>query len=197
MFINNFILIFGFTNIKLKTMEAKSKTRTEQILKVMHVVAWIVVIGLVAEAGAILISYSVSYFNSEGAKNLYMGLNLYKLRELNFWYYTQYVSFLIALPLMKAFMVFLVTKTLSKVNLQNPFTMEVANILKRISYVLVEIWVVSIISSSHSKWLLNVTGEQLLAKPEGSFLFVAGLVFIISQIFKRGVELQSENELTV
>jgi hypothetical protein len=178
-------------------MEAKSKTRTEQILKVMHVVAWIVVIGLVAEAGAILISYSVSYFNSEGAKNLYMGLNLYKLRELNFWYYTQYVSFLIALPLMKAFMVFLVTKTLSKVNLQNPFTMEVAHILKRISYVLVEIWVVSIISSSHSKWLLNVTGEQLLAKPEGSFLFVAGLVFIISQIFKRGVELQSENELTV
>jgi hypothetical protein len=31
----------------------------------------------------------------------------------------------------------------------------------------------------------------------GEFLFMAGLVFIISPIFKRGVELQSENELTV
>ncbi|MBN2635649.1 MAG: DUF2975 domain-containing protein [Prolixibacteraceae bacterium] len=31
----------------------------------------------------------------------------------------------------------------------------------------------------------------------GPFLFMAGLVFVISQIFKRGVEIQSENDLTV
>lgn len=31
----------------------------------------------------------------------------------------------------------------------------------------------------------------------GEYFFMAGIVYIISQIFKRGVELQEENELTV
>ncbi len=29
------------------------------------------------------------------------------------------------------------------------------------------------------------------------FLFMAGIIFIIALIFKRGVEIQSENELTI
>jgi hypothetical protein len=31
----------------------------------------------------------------------------------------------------------------------------------------------------------------------GEFLFLAGIVFVIAQIFKRGIEIQTENELTV
>lgn len=29
------------------------------------------------------------------------------------------------------------------------------------------------------------------------FVFMAGVVFVMSQIFKKGVEIQTENELTV
>jgi hypothetical protein len=175
----------------------KTKTRTEQILKIMHILSWVAVIGLVAEAGAILISFGISCVNPVGAKNLYMGLNLYNLRQSHFWYYTQLVSFMVALPTMKAFMVFLVTKILSKINLSNPFTFEVAQILERISYSLLGIWFVSFLSSAHSSWLSKIANEQFGNNTSSEFLFVAGLVFIISQIFKRGVELQSENDLTV
>ncbi len=52
--------------------------------------------GLVAEAGAILISFVVSYTNPEAAKDLFRGIDLYNLRQFNFWYYTQFVSFMIA-----------------------------------------------------------------------------------------------------
>jgi hypothetical protein len=31
----------------------------------------------------------------------------------------------------------------------------------------------------------------------GETLFLAGVVFVIAQIFKKGVEIQSENELTI
>ena len=31
----------------------------------------------------------------------------------------------------------------------------------------------------------------------GDFIFLAGIVYVFSQIFKKGVEIQSENELTV
>src|SRR6267378_8127111 len=98
-------------------MEIKTKTRTEQILTVMHILAWVAFIGFMIEAGAIVVSYGVSCVNAEAAKNLYRGLNLYNLKQFNFWHYTLSVSFMVALSCMKAFVSFLAIKTLSKVNL--------------------------------------------------------------------------------
>jgi hypothetical protein len=178
-------------------MEIRTKTKTEQILTVMLILTWVVFIGLMIQAGAILFTYGISCVNPEAGKNLYKGLNLYDLEQFNFWYYTLSVAFMVAISCMKAFMSFLVIKTLSKVNLANPFKIEVAQILERISYVQLGIWVVSLINNGYAYWLLEITGEQHGNEVSGEFLFVAGLVFIISQVFKRGVEIQSENELTV
>src|SRR6187431_1381432 len=100
-------------------------SKTENILMVMKILAWLAVAGFIVQAGAILISYVVSWGNPDGAKNLYNGLDLYKLRQFNFSYYTSLVSFMVALLLLKSFVWFLVTRTLSKISLSNPFTMEV------------------------------------------------------------------------
>lgn len=175
----------------------ETKTRTGQILTVMYILAWVVFVGYLIDAGAILFSYGVTWLNPEGARNLYKGSNLYDLRQLNFWYYTNAVSFMVALSAMKSFVWYLVIKTLSKINLANPFKMEVAQTLERISHVLFGTWVVGMVSSAYSGWLLKATGQTFTNYVSGEFIFVAGLVFIISQVFKRGVEIQSENELTV
>ena len=45
-------------------------------------------------------------------------------------------------------------------------------------------------------WVL-LTGELHGNWISGEFIFMVGLVFIISQVFKRGVEIQAENDLTV
>jgi hypothetical protein len=103
-------------------MENKAKTRTEQILTVITILAWIAFIGFMIEAGAILVSFGVSCISPEAAKD---------------------------------------------------------------------------ISSAHSGWLSEISGKQFGNEVPRDFIFIAGLVFIISQIFKRGVEIQSENELTV
>lgn len=178
-------------------MKLKKQTKTEQILSVMHILAWVAFVGFSIEAGAILFSYGVSIVNPESAKNLYRGLNLYNLRQLNFWHYTSAVSFMVALPAVKSGVWYLVIKTVSKINLANPFTMEVAGKLERISYMLFSTWVIGMLSSAHTAWLMKVTGEVHGSWVSGEFIFMAGLVFIISQVFKRGVEIQSENELTV
>ncbi len=85
--------------------------------------------------------------------------------------------------------------------MENPFTMEVARSLEKISYILLNIWILGFIASTFSFWLTNQNEilPNSLQEALGSkgFLFMAGLLFIVSQIFKRGVELQSENELTV
>ncbi len=178
-------------------MEVQSKTRTEQILKIMLILTWIAFIGLLIEAGAILVSYLVSWANPEAAKDLYQGLDWYPLRQLNFWYYTQAISFKIALPIMKALMCFWLIKILSKVNLKIPFSPQVVRGLERISYALLGVCLVAVFNNLHVAWLAKKTGIILGEFPFEEFLFVAGLVFILSQVFKRGVEIQSENELTI
>lgn len=178
-------------------MESKSKTKTESILVVLNVLAWIAFIGFLIEAGAILVSFGVSLINPGTAKNLYKTLDLEGLRQYSFWYYAGHVSLLVAFSALKAYVWFLVIKTISKINLVSPFTREVAKKLENISYVLLEIWIIAVISTIQSKWLLKTTGEAPEHINASEFLFMAGLVFVIAQIFKRGVEMQAENELTV
>ncbi|HEY9048519.1 MAG TPA: DUF2975 domain-containing protein [Ohtaekwangia sp.] len=178
-------------------MKTANKTRTEQILQIMLVLAWIAFIGLMIEAGAVIFSYGLSCINPDAAKNLYKRLDLYSLRQLSFHNYTLAVSFMIALSCMKAYISYLVIKVLTKVNLDNPFTTDVARKLETISYILLETWIVSVLYNAYSHWLLKRTGELAGGNVQGEFLFAAGLVFIIAQIFKRGVEIQAENELTI
>ena len=66
---------------------------------------------------------------------------------------------------------------------------EVARKLETISCVLLGLWIVSVLYNAYGVWLVKRTGivQQTLATEE--VIFIAGLVFIISQIFKRGVEI--------
>jgi hypothetical protein len=175
----------------------KNKTKTEQLLGLMLILAWLAFIGFSIEAGAVLVSYAVSCANPVAAKNLYKGLDLYGLRQFDIWYYTGFVAFLVALSLLKALVSYLVIKTLSKFTLKNPFTMGVAKRLETISYMAFGTWLVTLLSNAYTGWLMKITGKLYGNWLSGEFIFMVGLVFIISQVFKRGVEIQSENDLTV
>jgi len=173
------------------------RTKTDVILKVMNVLAWLAFAGLVVKAGAIVISYSVSIGNPEGAKNLYMGLNFSPIRQFDFWHYTGTVILMIALLLLEAYTAFLVTRVLSTIKLTNPFTIEVSRTLEKISYIILLAWVAAMVFNAHATWLSKkIAGlqENLIS---GEFILLAGVVFVIAQVFKKGVEIQSENELTV
>jgi hypothetical protein len=195
--IDKHLLIFDVYTRNINNMESKTPTRTEQILMVLKIVSWVALIGYLIEAGSMIFSYAQSTVNPEAAKNLYKGLNLYQLRQYNFWHYTLTVSFMVSISILKSSVWSLVVKTLSKIKLANPFTIDVAQKLEQISYVLFGTWLVGMLSHAHSRWLEKLTGEDFGGWVSGEFVFMAGLVFIISQIFKRGIEIQSENELTV
>lgn len=173
------------------------KTKTEQILKVMHVLAWVAFIGLLIQTGTILVVYVISYFTPDAANDFHNGMNLSTLRQQGFYPLTMYISFVISIWAMKAYIAFLLTQTLSKMNLSNPFTMEVATKLETISHLLIGMAVICVIRNGYTDWLVKHVGEFESKWGAGEYVFMAGLVFIIAQIFKRGVEIQSENDLTV
>lgn len=178
-------------------MNSLPKTRTEQILSVMPILAWVAFVGYAIEAGGILVSYGVSWANPDASSNLHRGLDLSILRDFSFMHYTYSVSFLVGLALMKAWTSYLVIRLLSKFTLQNPFSKEVAQRLENISVYSFGTWVVTMLYNAHMGWLIKryegYEGNWL----SGEFIFIVGVMFILAQVFKRGVEIQSENELTV
>jgi len=178
-------------------MKKTGKTQTEHILIFMKVLAWIAFFSFIVTAGILMFSYISSVWNPESAENIHEGLNLFQLRQENFFLYSVLMTSQFIMYILKAIVWWMVVKLILKIKLANPFTIEVAHRLEIISYFLFAIWVLSVTSAGFVAWLGEKAGSLNDSWNHGQFLFMAGLVFIISQIFKRGVEIQSENELTV
>jgi hypothetical protein len=178
------------------------KSKTRQILIILHILSWILFIGLCVQAGAILYSSFVSLaINPEGAKNLHLGLNLSSLYSYDKGHYIALVAFFIVLSALKAYIFYVIIKIFLKINLVHPFNKEVGSLIVKIGNTALSIGIVGVAGNAYSEWLIR-KGVEL---PElhrylggtGEFLFLAAVVFFIAQIFKRGIELQTENELTV
>jgi len=174
-----------------------TKTKTETILVVMNVLTWILFIGLMIEAGAILVSYGVSIVNPTAATKMYKGLDFYSLSQYDFWHYTGIISLKAAILIIEAYTAFLVIKVLSAIKITNPFTMDVAQRLEKIAYMLILAWGAIILYNGQLKWLSKEVAGLQERSLSAELIFYAGLVFVIAQIFKKGVEIQTENELTV
>jgi len=178
-------------------MKFKFKTKTEQILTVMKILAWMAFFGFMIKAGAYLFATVSSFWNPESAANIYQGLDLFILRQDSLALFIALMLSLLIITVLKAIVWWMIAKLIDKIKMENPFTMDVAHRLEYISYSLFAVWVLSVTGGGFAAWLGERAGNLNDSWNTGEFLFIAGLVFIISQIFKRGVELQSENELTV
>ena len=105
----------------------------------------------------------------------------------------------IAVSALKATIWYVVFDLLTKLKLQTPFSMEVEKKLESIAFLLLGVWIVSsIFWKIYAYYLPQDTGIQLPANNNGDeYFFMAGIVYIISQVFKRGIEIEEENQLTV
>ena len=182
------------------------KTRTEKILKIINVFAWIIFLGTLFESGIILIGFIITLFNPEAVvfKDIGIfgvgtspGTYFYEIRESYLWNYILYVISIILWTLIKSYLAYLIIKLLAKINLINPFSMEIANRIVKLSYTIIFIWGLSFIVNLFDKWAALALGLEPLFEFRGEVFFIAGLVYLIGNIFKRGVEIQNENKLTI
>jgi hypothetical protein len=184
----------------------EKKTRTEKTLKIINVLAWIIFVGTLVKSGIILISFIITLFKPESVvfKDIGVfgvgtspGTYFYEIRESHLWNYIFYVITIILWTLTKSYLAYLIIKLLSKINLINPFSIEIANRIVKISYTLIFIWGFSFVVNFFDKWAALTIGLEPQFEVRGEFLFIAGLVYLIGNIFKRGVEIQNENKLTI
>ena len=170
--------------------------KTNQLLKAMKFISWAVFIGLLIKVGTMLFLYFLSIGTPEVSKNLFEGLNLNEYYNHSFWQYTLIVSYKVLLFATEAYIAFLVIKLLSSLNLQNPFNTTVLILMNKISYTIFGLWILAIIHNTHVQFLAK-RYDFTMDLFSSDFIFLAGIIFIFAQIVKRGIEIQSENDLTI
>ena len=176
------------------------KTKTETILVLSKILAFLGFIWCSILWGSQLTTLVASFINPDWAKRTYeVDLNMFSIREHSIGFYVCAMCLTIAVSALKALVWYVVFDLLSKLKLQTPFSMEVEKKLERIAYLLLGVWIVgSIFWKTYTYYLSQGTGIQLPANNSGDeYLFMAGIIYIISQVFKRGIEIQEENQLTV
>ena len=201
-----YVIVRSFKEKKSFKRKIVKTTRTEKILKIINVFAWIIFVGTLVKSGVILISFIISLVSPEAVvfKDIDVfgvgtspGTYFYEIRESRLWNYIFYVISIILWTLIKSYLAYLIIKLLSKINLIHPFSMEIANRIVKISYTLIFIWGLSFVVNFFDKWAALAIGLEPQFEVRGEFLFIAGLVYLIGNIFKRGVEIQNENKLTI
>ncbi len=175
------------------------KTQTKTILEIIKYLALIGAIGFSIECGSQIISLIVGFFEPKMAAKFYkVSSKIYELRNFDLRYFGLAIALTIFFSATKAYIWYYVFDFLNKLSLKNPFTVEICAKVQKISYLLFELWVVSFIGNSFIGFASKESGINIINHfNHEEYFFMAGIVYIISQIFKRGVELQEENELTV
>jgi hypothetical protein len=162
----------------------------------MYIIAWITFIGLSIKAVGIIISYFISLGNEGAAKDLYDGMNLLAYKQHSITQYTIIVGYRLLQFSIQAYIAFLVIKLLNGLNIQRPFNANALKSMQKISFYLLLLWVLIVLHNFHIGILQTNTGisAELISS---EFVYIAGIVYVFSLLFKRGLEIQSENDLTI
>ena len=121
--------------------------------------------------------------------------------EKQFPHFIGVMSFVVVLALLKAYLFYLVVNIFQKLNLVKPFNIEIAKLIEKISFEAVTIAILTVIAQQYTLRLVDngyeVSDVDNYWNDTAAFLMMAAILFVISQVFKKGIELQEENDLTV
>jgi hypothetical protein len=171
------------------------------VFTVLKIVSWVIFIGLCIEAGALIVNFVFSLFKPEIVQNLYQKLDLSQMHNTNIWVYFGMYGFILTISILKAYLFYVVILLLRKLDLEKPFSSSVADQIKNISYITLGIGIFSLIAREISRSMVHygLENDKLnqFWEDGSAFLLMAAVVYVIATIFSRGVEIQSENDLTV
>lgn len=171
------------------------------VFTVVHIVAWIIFVGLCIEAGGLIVNFFFSIYNPEFVERLYQKLDLSQMYNISQWAFFGMYSFILFISVLKACLFYNVIILIRKLDLSKPFNSYVASQISKLSYYTLSIGLISHIGRQTAKYLQHFKIEtevlnQFWADSE-AYILMAAVVYVIAIIFSRGVEIQHENDLTV
>ncbi len=181
------------------------KSNSKLIYLVLSVLSWIIFIGLCIEAGAIIFNLVYTLIvNNAGTSHLYKKIDLTALFQFDKGFYIVIVSIMCIVAVLKTIIFYLIIKIQSdkKISLEKPFTEDVAKFIITSSIFTLFIGFFCNMGANYTDRFIKQgikmpDIEALQFTGAGVWVFMAVTLFLIAQIIKKGIEIQSENELTV
>lgn len=178
---------------------------TKQILRVLHILCWIIFVGVCIQAGGFIFNaFYTLVINPAGAKRFWEDIDLSNLYAHDHGHFFVQTFLMSLVAVMKAIIFYLIIKLLynKKISMSQPFSNEVRRFIFIISYWSLLIGLFSLYGMRYSEWLVKkgvqMPGIQYMGLGGADvWLFMCVTLYVIAQVFKRGIEIQSENELTV
>lgn|SRR5690606_17162013 len=175
--------------------------RNNFIWKLIQVICWVIFIGYCMQTGGLLFNYIYSLFKPIATHNLYLGLDLSELYSGSKLLYTLVFTLIIIISTLKAYVFYFAIKLFKTLNFVKPFTEGISEINFKITYFTFSIGIISIIAqaiiSKISEIGYNVGSVVTFWEDGDAYLLMSAILFVITLIFKKGIELQNENDLTV
>ena len=175
--------------------------RKNLVFKGLHIVAWIIFVGLCMEAGGLIVNFIFSLFKPEFVQNLYQKLDLTEIYKDNKGAFFGIYSFILSISILKVCLFYIVIRLMHKMDLTKPFGIYVSDQILKVSYCTLAIGLFSFIARQVAK---NLTNHGYATDNLGqfwidsqAFILMGAVIYIIATIFKQGVDLQNENDLTV
>ncbi len=171
------------------------------IFKGLHIISWIIFVGLGIEAGGLIVNFVVSIIRPDLLPYLYQKLDITAIYNRSEWVFYSAYSFILAIALLKAYLFYVVILLTIKFDMVKPFQPKVADRILKISSITLLIGLLSYFARQISKIFMH-HGYDLSALNgfwgDGqAFILMAAVIYIIAKIFSRGLEIQNENDLTV
>ncbi len=181
--------------------------KTDFLFKVLNVLSWGIFIGLCIESGGLIVNAFVSIFiNPVASSKFWGGLNLYDLYKFNQNYFIAIVTLMIIVSVLKSILFYWIVNLFhkKKLNLSSPFNNTLGRYIFKLSYMVFGIGLFT--------YCLNQFSHSLKIKSNGLFfpsiqnikfedadvwIFMGVILLIFAMIFKKGIEIQTENDLTV
>ena len=176
-------------------------TTNNIVFKGLIIVAWLIFVALGIEAGGLIVNFIFSLFKPEMVPYLYQKLDLSELFEKNQWFYFSFYSFILFISILKVFLFYVVVRLMHKMDLSKPFNTYVSSQISLISYYTLSIGFIGYIAQQLTKNLTHhgfvIENINQFWNDSQAFILMGAVVYVIATIFKKGVELQNENDLTV
>lgn len=176
-------------------------TRNNFVFIGLHIVAWLLFVGLSIEAGGLLVNFFFSLFKPEFVPNLYQKLDLTDMYKDSKWAFFGIYSFILSISILKALLFYRVTILMHKMDLTKPFSTYVSKQIMLLSYYTLSIGFLSYLARHSAKNLMHYgydtdSLDQFWADSQ-AFILMGAVIYMIATIFKKGVDIQNENDLTI
>lgn len=167
----------------------------------LYIVAWLIFVGLSIEAGGLIVNFFFSLYKPEFVQNLYQKLDLTEMHKDSRLAFFGIYSFILIISILKACLFYIIIHLMHKMDLSKPFSVFVAKQISLISYCTLSIGLLSYMARQLTKNLIHhgfVTDSlNSFWVDSQAFILMGAVIYIIATIFKKGVVIQSENDLTV